>query len=150
MIKVSRLADYAVVVLAALARNGQSLTTAAGVADQTRLPEPTVAKVMKMLARGAVITSIRGANGGYNLARAPEEISIAEIIMAVDGPISLTTCVEGSTNACDYACHCPVKGRWDGVNLAIRDALEGVMLSDMLNNKPQHAPAAALAEEVVQ
>ena len=136
MIKVSRLADYAVVILATLARSDERLVTASGVSEKTGLPEPTVAKVMKLLARDNVILSIRGATGGYKLTETPQNITVARIVRAVDGPISLTTCVEGSVNTCDYACSCPVKGRWDGVNMAIRDALEGVSLADMINFEP--------------
>lgn len=134
MIKVSRLADYAVVVLATLARQPEELLTASAVSMRTNFPEPTVAKVLKLLAKDNLVSSIRGVNGGYRLTKQATDISIADVIMAVDGPISLTTCVEGNSNVCDYACHCPIKGRWDGVNLAIREALEGVMLSDMISN----------------
>ncbi len=131
MIKVSKLADYAVVVLAALAQGEASQMTAGGVSAKTGLPEPTVAKVLKLMAKDEIVQSSRGVNGGYSLASAPESISVARIINAVDGPISLTACVDGSPEVCGFASRCAVKGRWNGVNLAIRDALEGVTLADM-------------------
>ena len=129
MIKVSRLADYGVVILAFL--SGQNLMTAAGVSEETGFPEPTVAKVLKLLAKSGLLLSVRGASGGYKLVKPAAEVTVAEVVMAVDGPVSLTACVEGSRASCDYASCCPVKGRWDGVNDAIRAALEGITLADM-------------------
>jgi FeS assembly SUF system regulator len=132
MIKVSKLADYAVVVLAALA-NSDTHMTAGGISLKTGLPEPTVAKVLKLLAKDDILHSIRGASGGYKLAATPEKITVAKIIAVVDGPISLTACVDG--NSCNFESRCAVKGRWNGVNHAIKGALEGVTLADMMNNR---------------
>jgi len=132
MIKFSRLADYAVVILATLAQRDEGLMTASCISNNTSLPEPTVSKVLKKLAGGGLLISVRGASGGYKLAAAPENLSVAKIVVAVDGPVSLTACVEGSEVECDYECFCPVKGRWDGVNAAIRKSLEGISLSDMI------------------
>ncbi|MBP7722573.1 MAG: SUF system Fe-S cluster assembly regulator [Alphaproteobacteria bacterium] len=135
MIKVSKMADYAVVVLAALARSDDALMTASGVSAKTGLPEPTVAKVLKLLSRGNFLDSVRGATGGYKLAMPPEKISVAKIITAVDGPISLTSCVDDTDQSCGYSNRCAVKGRWNGVNYAVRGALESVTLADMMNNE---------------
>ncbi len=133
MIKVSKMADYAVVVLAALARSDGQMT-ASGISGQTGLPEPTVAKVLKLLSREEFLESIRGVNGGYKLSKASKEITIAKIISAVDGPISLTACVDDNDNSCGYQSRCAVKGRWNGVNHAVRGALESVTLADMMHN----------------
>ncbi len=132
MIKFSKLADYAVVVLATLARSGESLMTASQLSQRTGLPEPTVSKVLKKLASADVLISVRGVSGGYKLTANPEKLSVAKIVVAVDGPVSLTACVEGSEAECGYECFCPVKGRWDGVNSVIRKALDGIYLSDMI------------------
>ena len=131
MIKVSKLADYAVVVLASLSQSDAGQMTASGISAATGLPEPTVAKVLKLLAKADLLQSARGANGGYSLKSAPTEISIADIIAAVEGPISLTACVDGSASPCGYESRCAVKGRWNGVNHAINAALQSVKLSDM-------------------
>lgn len=136
MIKISRLTDYAVVVLSALLKDPKGLMAASAVAGCTGLPEPTVSKVLKLLAKNNLVDSMRGLRGGYRVSVAPESITVADIVMAVDGPIALTACVETSAVSCDYACHCPVKGRWDEVNIAIRSALEGVTLADMLAVEP--------------
>lgn len=129
------MADYAVVVLAALARSDDALMTASGVSAKTGLPEPTVAKVLKLLSRENFLDSVRGATGGYKLSMAPEKISVAKIITAVDGPISLTSCVDDADQSCGYSGRCAVKGRWNGVNYAVRGALESVSLADMMNNE---------------
>lgn len=134
MIKVSKLADYAVVILATLAASDEAQMTAAGLALKTGLPEPTVAKVLKLLAKEDLLESIRGAGGGYRLAARPAEIRVSQIISAVDGPVSLTACVDGNTESCSYESMCPVKGRWDGVNRAIRESLERISLAEMLQD----------------
>ncbi|MCB1720216.1 MAG: SUF system Fe-S cluster assembly regulator [Rhodospirillales bacterium] len=131
MIKISRLADYAVVTLADLAQQ-KTPVSAVVVAGQTRLPEPTVAKVLKLLAKAGLVQSIRGANGGYRLKKSPAQIDVAQIVTAIEGPVSLTACVEGSADICDYQKHCTVKGRWDDVHRALREALESVTLADMM------------------
>ncbi len=135
MIKISKLADYAVVVLATLGQSDKALMTATGISAMTRLPEPTVAKVLKILAKGEILESVRGANGGYRLTKSSHAITVADIVRTIDGPIALTTCVDNNHAACDFEAGCPVKGRWDSVNVAVRAALESVTLADMLNTK---------------
>ncbi len=131
MIKLSKLTDYSVVILAHMARGEGTLMTASGLAAQSGLPEPTVAKVLKMLARGAVISSVRGASGGYVLERKPEDISIATVIVALEGPVVLTECVS-SGGGCCHEKSCSVKGQWDPVNDAMKAALENVTLAQMI------------------
>lgn len=144
MIKISKLADYAVVVLASLGKSNESLMTASELSLLTRLPEPTVAKVLKILTKAELLISVRGVNGGYKLAKPLEVMSIADIVSAVDGPVALTACVDGIESVCDYESSCPVKGRWDGVNAAVRGALESVSLVDMIN---VGAPVVPIREE---
>ncbi len=135
MIKVSRLADYAVVVLSAFLEGEQGearLLSAMSVSTNTKLPEPTVAKILKLLARGGILRSVRGAGGGYALSRLSSDITVADVIAAVEGPVALTACVEGATERCDYAPLCPANGRWNDVNAAILKALENVSLRDMV------------------
>lgn len=132
MIKISKMTDYAVVILATLARSDGAVMTASGVSSRSGLPEPTVSKILKTLARGHLLESTRGASGGYKLADSPQKISVAAIIDTVDGPVSLTSCVDGNPESCGYESKCPVKGRWNGVNRAVRAALTNVTLADMI------------------
>lgn len=136
MLKISKLADYAVVVLTAMAdAQGDARLTATGISTATRLPEPTVAKVLKLLAKAGVVSATRGATGGYILERPLSRIAVADVIAAVDGPVSLTACVSGGEGGCSYEGSCSVRGRWDGVNIAIRSALESVSLADMISSR---------------
>ena len=130
MIRISKLADYAVVVLECLSGSEQC-KSAAVLAGSTGVPEPTVSKILKLLASGGIVVSIRGANGGYTLARSPSEITIEQIISAVDGPVSIAACSDGSEPDCSLSDVCSVRGKWDGVNTAIRNALHNVTLVDM-------------------
>ncbi len=139
MLKLSKLTDYAVVVLVRLSR-GEACQTAPGIALATGVPEPTVAKVLKALASVQLVISQRGARGGYRLARSLSEISVAEIVTAIDGPIALTACVEGSGAGCEAERCCPVRGRWDPVNTAVRAALSAISLADLDRSVPRAFP----------
>jgi FeS assembly SUF system regulator len=132
MIRLSKLTDYAVVVMAQMARDGVAVQTAPQLAERTGVPAPTVAKLLKALASAGLMVSQRGAAGGYRLARTPEEISVAGIITALDGPISITACVDGAEGHCGVETLCPMRGNWDRVNRAVRRALEEVTLADMM------------------
>lgn len=132
MIKLSRLTDYAVVILAAMAQKDGELFSASNLSESTSLPEPTVSKVLKMLTRGDVITSTRGVNGGYALNGKPDKIMVKDIITAMEGPIALTSCVKGSQESCAIEELCILHGRWNVVNAAINTALENVTLADMM------------------
>jgi FeS assembly SUF system regulator len=137
MLRLSRLTDYAVVALVRLGRDaGQvgalegTMETTPGIAAAIGIPEPTVAKVLKALTNSGLVISQRGAHGGYRLAKPLSAIPVADVIVAIDGPIALTSCVDGAVG-CESQSLCPVAGRWDPVNLAIRDALTAITLADM-------------------
>lgn len=131
LLKLSKLTDYAVVVLSQMAQRPGERVSAAELAQATLLPEPTVAKILKALARHDVLASQRGAQGGYTLARRAEAISVADIVTALDGPVALTACVDGQEGACSVETLCPMRGGWDQVNRAVKEALEGVSLADI-------------------
>ncbi|MGO9816861.1 MAG: RrF2 family transcriptional regulator [Acidocella sp.] len=130
MLKLSRLTDYAVAALVRLSA-AEGVETSPGIAAAIGVPEPTVAKVLKALAGQGLVISTRGARGGYRLGRPLSGIAVAEVICAIDGPIALTSCVEGAHSTCESQSLCPVAGRWDPVNEAIRKALTDITLADM-------------------
>ncbi len=139
MLKVSRLADYAVVVLVNLGRR-PGVTNATSLAGETGIPEPTVSKVLKALSGAGLVVSQRGARGGYQISRPLREVRITHVIAAIDGPIALTACVDGESGACQSESRCPVRGRWDMVNEAVRSALERITLDEMdMMSMPQFA-----------
>jgi FeS assembly SUF system regulator len=130
MLRLSRLTDYAVAALVRLGR-AEGVETSPGIAAAIGLPEPTVAKVLKALANSGLVISQRGAHGGYRLAKPLTAIPVADVILAIDGPIALTSCVDGAVGGCESQSLCPVAGRWDPVNDAIRAALTAITLADM-------------------
>ena len=132
MLKLSRMIDYGVVVLSQMAHRSNSLMTAPELAEVTGLPAPMVSKVLKTLARSELVVSHRGVHGGYSLSCGPDEISVAAIVEALEGPVALTACVEASDTHCQVESLCPIRGGWEKVNDAIRGALEAVSLSDLV------------------
>lgn len=140
MLKLSRLADYAIVILVKLGEQ-DGVVTSPALAAITGVPEPTVAKVLKVLSAHGFVLSQRGAKGGYRLARSLADMSVASVIAAVDGEIALTACVGG--RECDNGLSCGLCGSWDVINTAIRSTLEGISLESM---RPKEACSTVLAQ----
>ncbi len=135
MLRMSKLADYAFVILSQMMLKPEENWSASALALQTKLPLPTVAKLMKLLAKGNVVQAQRGASGGYKLGQNSASLSIVRVIEAVDGPIGLTECAgkAAGKKICDCAVgtqSCPVRESWGRVNRAIMEALEDVKLSE--------------------
>lgn len=131
MLRISKLTDYATVILAALAEQPDELLSAAGLAERTGLGAPTVSKLLKELQRAGLVNSARGARGGYQLARAPAEISAAHIIDAVEGPVALTECATANSQ-CGIEKNCQVGHSWQRISLAIRRSLQEVQLTTLI------------------
>ncbi|QXF11625.1 MULTISPECIES: SUF system Fe-S cluster assembly regulator [Sphingopyxis] len=130
--RLSNLADYAVVLMSAAARQCGSVPLhAAMLAEQTGIPGPTAQKLVSGLARAGLLVSTRGTGGGVRLARPAAAISIADIIEAVEGPIALTTCVEDGRHDCALEGNCRVKPHWGVVNSAVRGALAQISLASL-------------------
>lgn len=130
MIRLSRMTDYAVVVMSQMSQHRGTLT-APELAQATGLPVPTVSKLLKHLAKSGLVVSHRGVHGGYSMVRALDDINAMEIIEALDGPVALTACVEGAEDMCNVQSLCPMRGGWDKVNTAVRRALTEVTLADL-------------------
>lgn len=134
MLRMTKLADYGFVLLIHMALMDRSQWhNARDLSNATRLPLPMVSKILKALARGGLLTSTRGTKGGYRLARDPAEINAAEVITALDGPISITECLDAGDSSCNVEMLCPVKVSWQRVNHAIQDALEEITLAEMIS-----------------
>lgn len=131
MLRISKLTDYAVVMATQLAAADRP-QAARDLALQTHVPEPTASKVLKRLARAGVVSSQRGAKGGYVLARRPEDIGIHEVIEALEGPIAVTECSdETSDSLCEHETSCEVRANWQRINVAVQEALSKISLADM-------------------
>ncbi len=152
MIILSKLADYGVIVATHLAAAAPDQVNAVHLAADTRLPQTTVAKVLKLLAKAGIVTAVRGAAGGYRLARAPQDVSVAQIIAAIDGSFGMTQCTS-TLGPCDRLQFCPTRPHWHRINEAVGAALANVTLDEMSNGPilPIHhaVPAAAPNFETV-
>ncbi|MDP9140503.1 MAG: SUF system Fe-S cluster assembly regulator [Pseudomonadota bacterium] len=146
MLKLSKLADYATVLMTLIARDGERVHTGQELAERSGVPAPTVAKLLKALARGELLHSLRGAHGGYRLARPAEKISVADIIAALEGPIGVTEC-SSQPGGCTLESACSTRANWRLINIAIRQALEAVTLAQMAI--PHTAAQAKAREESV-
>lgn len=143
MLKMSRLTDYGTGVLAYLAAAEQVPHSASEVAEQTGLPAATVSKILKLLTRGGLVTSQRGAQGGYLLARPATEITAAEVLDALDGPLALTEC-SVEAGSCELEASCLVGNAWQRINVAIRRALDEISLAELANMQASYRPRVDL------
>jgi FeS assembly SUF system regulator len=145
MIRIARLTDYGIVLLTHMAARPDRVHNATELAGDVGLPAPTVSKLLRLLTREGLLESHRGAKGGYGLAKATDQISVAAIIRALEGPIALTTCNTDVAGGCEHEPVCPARGPWHRINQAVREALEGVRLSDMA--APHALPIAVRAAD---
>ena len=136
MIKISRLADYATVLMSVLAKHGGCLASAE-LAALSCIKLPTVRKVMKQLVEAGLVESIQGVSGGYQLARSDEDIAVVDIIAAIDGVPAMTECAKVGAN-CEQIQTCGLRGNWQRINQLVLDVLKQVSLADML--KPTEQP----------
>ena len=139
MLRVSRLTDYATVVMTCIAAHPADVLSTAQIADEARLELPTVSKLLKLLGHAGLVESFRGVNGGYRLARPAEAISLADIVEAMEGPIGMTEC-SVAQGQCDRQSQCGVSDSWRSVSGAIGGVLRAMTLAQMLAGRPT-APA---------
>jgi len=134
MIKISRMGDYAIVLLTGMGRiydrDPDTSSTARSLSSETGLPQATVGKLLKALATANLLTSQQGRHGGYRLARQPARITLAEIIEAVDGPIAMTNCFREDQD-CEMEDNCSIRPHWRVINDAIRQVLDATTLADL-------------------
>ncbi|WP_265587295.1 SUF system Fe-S cluster assembly regulator [Sphingomicrobium arenosum] len=128
--RLTHLADYAVVMMTAAARRPGERLSASALSEETGVPLPTAQKLMQALGRAGLLEGQRGAGGGYRLARAAQAISLADIIEAVEGPIAMTQCSDGATD-CALDTHCRVKPHMGLVGQKVRGALQDVTLEEL-------------------
>jgi FeS assembly SUF system regulator len=148
MIILSKLADYGVIIATYLAAEPERQVTAAALAAGARLPRATVAKVLKSLAHAGLVAGARGAAGGYRLARPAAEISVAEVVAAIDGAIGLTQCTSHGPD-CQRSTFCSTRAGWHRINHAVGAALEAVTLAEMVPPLPSFTPGATRSPDTV-
>ena len=138
MLRVTKLTDYASVVLTVLASDPAAVLSASELAERAGLEVPTVAKLLKPLAQAGLVEGFRGANGGYKLARDAADISLVEIVEAMEGPLGMTEC-SVHAGQCGIEDSCGVRANWRRINDVVADALRGVSLAQMLGPMPRNA-----------
>ena len=132
MIRLSKMTDYAIVLMGYISRHPQNeMCTSRGLAEESQLPLPTVSKILKGLSRAGLLVSHRGNKGGYTLVRVATDISIAEIITAMEGGLALTECSSTAPVLCELEQTCPVRSNWKKINEAVSGALDGLTLDEM-------------------
>ena len=134
MLRIRKLTDYGIFVLAHLANEQDTVMSASQIASRTGLNLPTVSKLLKTLSKAKLVTSIRGSQGGYSLAKKSSTISAAEIIDAFEGPVAITEC-SASYHSCSLESQCGVGEAWQKINRAIRNTLENISLTDLRNGQ---------------
>lgn len=133
MVRISRLTDYAIVLLVRMAAEPNRLHRAGELSGSTLLPLPTVSKLLRFLTRKGLLCSQRGVHGGYKLAKKPEELRLAQLIVLFEGPLGLTVCTHQRPGSqCRQQLLCPVQGHWQHINQAFVAALENITLADMV------------------
>ncbi|MEQ8584902.1 MAG: SUF system Fe-S cluster assembly regulator [Thalassobaculaceae bacterium] len=133
MLRLNRMTDYAIVILGQMAQDVGRVRTAAALSEATSVPVPSVSKILKTLSHAGMVTAHRGAKGGYSLDRQAGDVTMTEIIQALEGPIALTACVDGAEDSCEVQHSCFMRGNWNRVNAAIHAALDAVTLADMMD-----------------
>ncbi len=137
MLRVTKLTDYATVVLTVMAARPGVVLSAAELAERAGLETPTVSKILKPLAHAGLVEGLRGVNGGYRLSRDPARINLVEVVEAMEGPLAMTEC-SLHDGQCGIASQCGVRANWRLINDVVADALRGVTLAQML--QPPTAP----------
>ena len=143
MLRVTKLTDYATVVLTALAAQPDAVLSASGLAEQAGLEVPTVAKILKPLAQAGLVAGFRGSNGGYRLARPADTITLFDIVEAMEGPLGMTEC-SIHAGSCGIEQSCGVRANWRRINDVVADALRAVTLAEMLLPPPARATRRAI------
>lgn len=149
MLRISKLTDYATVIMSYLAREPEAVFSATHIAKKVHLGLPTVSKILKILSETHLVTSFRGTGGGYCLGRSAKKITVAEVVMAVEGHVALTECCHEALNHCALDSLCSVKENWKVINQMILSSLSKITLQDMLGSLKTHsAPFRGIAIEV--
>ena len=129
MLRISKLTDYAILIMVELTREGEMLSAQA-LAERIHVEAPTASKVLKLLAGNGLLQSYRGPSGGYQVRRTASEISVAEVIAAIEGPIAMTEC-SVEEGLCSQEDSCDLRSNWQRISLAVAQALREVSLAEM-------------------
>lgn len=133
MVRISKLTDYGMVIMAFMAKEPSRLFQAREIAAETEITYPTVSKLLKKLSKNKFLSSNRGIQGGYQLAISPKDISVADLVQALEGPIAITECNLGHDH-CVSETNCGIRAPWLRINAVITNALSSIRLSDLVTS----------------
>ena len=137
MLRLTKITDYGILLVTTLtAGRAGAVSSARGLSEITGVPLPTVSKVLKALVHAGILHSSRGVGGGFALARPAAQISVAQIVTALEGPIAITECLGENPAICGLEATCRVRGNWERINLAVRGALDGLSVAEMAATPP--------------
>lgn len=140
MLRISKMTDYAIMVMVEMHSSRGEVLKANALAERSHLELPTVSKVLKLLVKNSLVASYRGATGGYSLERDAQDISVAEIIAAIEGPIAMTEC-SVEQGLCSQEAVCGLRGNWQRISVAVAEAMQNVSLAEMAQpSKPVADP----------
>ena len=148
MLKLGKLADYGTMIMTVLAAEPERLYSAQDLSARTHVAAPTVSKLLKLLTRGGLVESLRGARGGYKLARGADSITVADVIASIDGPLALTECSVHKGD-CAVESYCGVRSNWRLINKAIHQALQSVSLAEMKRIVSSDRPGGTVSDSTV-
>ncbi len=134
MLKITRLADYSVLILCQFSKNKNQVLSSTKISRDTGINSATVNKLLSLLVKGNILVAIRGSKGGYKPSRKLIDISIKEIIEAIEGPVSLTNCIDNSSEKCNLIDICITKSTWSEVNMAVANTLHSIKI-DHINKR---------------
>lgn len=134
MLKITRLADYSISVISSFSGDKNEILSSQDIISKTKLQKATVNKLLSKLVKKDFLLALRGVNGGYKLKKDLADISIKELIEAIEGPVALTDCLDKNTNNCNLFDICNTKNTWSVVNTAIKETLQGIKIKDVKNN----------------
>ncbi len=137
MLRISKLTDYAIVILSFFVRDPHQIASAREIAERTHITLPTVSKLLKILLEAGLVQSYRGTGGGYQLAYSPDEMTVADIVSAIEGHLAMTECCS-KKKTCVIDSLCGIKGNWQLINQVILTALSSLTLRDMTSPLHRH------------
>jgi FeS assembly SUF system regulator len=135
MLRIGKLTDYAMLLMSQMAKEPHAILSASFLAETLHLTVPTVSKILKMLGEANLVNSVRGAEGGYHLARSPKEITVADVVSAMEGNIAMTECCE-KINLCVIDSFCTMRENWQKINTMVHTLLTRFTILDMAGHIP--------------
>jgi FeS assembly SUF system regulator len=143
MIRISRLADYGVVLMCEISSSQGRAHSANSLSKKTNMSESAIMKILKLLVKSGLLNSVRGPKGGYFATKDPKDINVLDVVSAIDGPVAVTICSNDSHDACEFKAACVAKRGWGVVNNALQTTLAGFTIADFITSDAKNKFSAS-------